>query len=589
MYIGNLPEDTTPSSQGYVVYSEDGVHLSKMKKEDFIKGIGKGTGMMYWDEGDGETVMDGTKIVYPRQVKGSLYSYGTEDGDAYWTALYPPTYWGGMYTGSEERNVIEICKDVGEGKEEIFAISNRGAIRMKSFDIGTVNAKQYYYIMENGDLVSLDDFFMRKYVIGLGLNTRTVQGETHLFSTGVRRLVGGYVESPYVSEVTDDGDLILNTYGGVKCMNDGIGNVMLGFVGNIAEHALYRAGSVPIIYQTLFSKDSNGTFQSLSTTYGMDSANSADFDIDFIYYYDGDEDVTTTADSTKVYSSHREIDINSMYGLSLNDGPVYLVGTYKANGYFNLDSTFLTQTLPSTQDGKIYIFLGNMKDDILDFQSTRKKYWYVDGAIREYAYAVLPPTMATDFVVKNGASTTSIVSSNGSVNLEIGSGIMSTTSTDQSGNIWLNLSASSGVSNLPYIPMNGTSSITNTDYKELTGLSGGPNYVYLLDIRVIIPNPVVGTRYEAMLAITESSGQAVSSSMLPYDRGTQGGYFKDTAVASSSTEPVVLAMSGFFRNNSYYIPSGEHICLAVKQDTAATTSVNYILNATQINTYGASN
>ena len=116
MYIGNLPEDTTPSSQGYVVYSEDGVHLSKMKKEDFIKGIGKGTGMMYWDEGDGETVMDGTKIIYPRQVKGALYSYGTEDGDAYWTALYPPTYWGGMYTGSEERNVIEICKDVGEGK-----------------------------------------------------------------------------------------------------------------------------------------------------------------------------------------------------------------------------------------------------------------------------------------------------------------------------------------------------------------------------------------------------------------------------------------------------------------------------------------
>lgn len=47
MLIGNLPEDTSISEDGYVIYSEDGTHLSKMK----IKNLnGGGAGLKYWKE-----------------------------------------------------------------------------------------------------------------------------------------------------------------------------------------------------------------------------------------------------------------------------------------------------------------------------------------------------------------------------------------------------------------------------------------------------------------------------------------------------------------------------------------------------------
>lgn len=47
MLIGNLPEDTSISNDGYVIYSEDGSHLSKMK----IKNLnGGGAGLKYWKE-----------------------------------------------------------------------------------------------------------------------------------------------------------------------------------------------------------------------------------------------------------------------------------------------------------------------------------------------------------------------------------------------------------------------------------------------------------------------------------------------------------------------------------------------------------
>lgn len=49
MLIGNLPEDTSISDNGYVLYSEDGQHCSKMS----IKNLnGGGAGLKYWKETD---------------------------------------------------------------------------------------------------------------------------------------------------------------------------------------------------------------------------------------------------------------------------------------------------------------------------------------------------------------------------------------------------------------------------------------------------------------------------------------------------------------------------------------------------------
>ena len=66
--------------------------------------------------------------------------------------------------------------------------------------------------------------------------------------------------------------------------------------------------------------------------------------------------------------------------------PVYLVGTIGSDGLFYLDSTkWWTQTLPSTADGKVYIYLGEAFDYYRMILTEEKPmYRYLNGAVREY-------------------------------------------------------------------------------------------------------------------------------------------------------------------------------------------------------------
>lgn len=66
--------------------------------------------------------------------------------------------------------------------------------------------------------------------------------------------------------------------------------------------------------------------------------------------------------------------------------PVYLVGTLNASdGLFYLDTTWWTQTLPSSEDGKLYIYLGDAYDYYrMTFRIHHPIYHYLNGMIREY-------------------------------------------------------------------------------------------------------------------------------------------------------------------------------------------------------------
>lgn len=65
--------------------------------------------------------------------------------------------------------------------------------------------------------------------------------------------------------------------------------------------------------------------------------------------------------------------------------PVYLVGTLNASdGLFYLDTTWWTQTLPSSEDGKLYIYLGDAYDYYrMTFRIHHPIYHYANGKIRE--------------------------------------------------------------------------------------------------------------------------------------------------------------------------------------------------------------
>jgi hypothetical protein len=70
---------------------------------------------------------------------------------------------------------------------------------------------------------------------------------------------------------------------------------------------------------------------------------------------------------------------------------VYLVGTINSSGNFVLDNTtltsWLTQTLPTTDDGKVYVYLGIMNNTTTAFRLdiVHTIYQYKDGALRTYA------------------------------------------------------------------------------------------------------------------------------------------------------------------------------------------------------------
>ena len=88
-----------------------------------------------------------------------------------------------------------------------------------------------------------------------------------------------------------------------------------------------------------------------------------------------------------IYSFKRRIDFrySSNCGTTLTAGkPVYLVGKVN-NGYFALDDTWWTQTLPTSDDGKVYVLIGGAYNTYLvDLYENNEWYWFKGGSVRPY-------------------------------------------------------------------------------------------------------------------------------------------------------------------------------------------------------------
>lgn len=80
-----------------------------------------------------------------------------------------------------------------------------------------------------------------------------------------------------------------------------------------------------------------------------------------------------------------------LYGTFTQYSDVYLVGTV-VNGYFYMSATgYWTHTLPTIDDGKVYIYLGYMSTTtIIRITLQHPIYWYKNGSLRLY-----PDTGAT--------------------------------------------------------------------------------------------------------------------------------------------------------------------------------------------------
>lgn len=119
-----------------------------------------------------------------------------------------------------------------------------------------------------------------------------------------------------------------------------------------------------------------------------------------ILYYESSADIGVNADSGG-YSLYESLYTGTMEYWSNRSTsawatayrPFYLVGTMNSSGAFILDNSsytsFLTQNLPTTADGKIYIQVGIMNNtsDAFRLNVDHPMYEYVDGKIRLYSSA----------------------------------------------------------------------------------------------------------------------------------------------------------------------------------------------------------
>ena len=115
-----------------------------------------------------------------------------------------------------------------------------------------------------------------------------------------------------------------------------------------------------------------------------------------IYYYNTTT-TRTTSQNLDNATLYRQVlaDLRYSFNITNESGkcltssqPVYIVATPQTNGMAKLASPALTQSLPSTEDGKIYIYIGQAYPDTYPYRCElplyHPIYWYKNGAIRQY-------------------------------------------------------------------------------------------------------------------------------------------------------------------------------------------------------------
>lgn len=161
----------------------------------------------------------------------------------------------------------------------------------------------------------------------------------------------------------------------------------------------FKAGANKVFPYTIIMQCSDGRWESIvtsSSTGTSKARNTHGFrlgQIALMYANATYAENATIGDNT-VYEEKSDL-IDHRYSFNTaNDStsgttslkPVYLVGALNtSDGLFYLDATWWTQTLPTTADGKLYIYLGDAYDYYrMTFRIHHPVYCYKNGMIREF-------------------------------------------------------------------------------------------------------------------------------------------------------------------------------------------------------------
>ena len=158
-------------------------------------------------------------------------------------------------------------------------------------------------------------------------------------------------------------------------------------------------GAVGIGRYSLFMEASDGTYQSITSTFNSNGTshvkNTAKFKLGRVYYSNRGSDIAAnnSTDTTNSWQDQQTSLVDLRYSTNCGQTlvarePVYLVGTVGTDGYFTLADIWWTQTEPTSEDGKVYIYLGQVYNDTnpyrVAFEIENPAYWYKNGGFRLY-------------------------------------------------------------------------------------------------------------------------------------------------------------------------------------------------------------
>lgn len=160
----------------------------------------------------------------------------------------------------------------------------------------------------------------------------------------------------------------------------------------------FKAGANKIFPYTIIMQCSDGRWESIvtsSSTGTSKARNTHGFRLGQIalMYANATYNENATVGDNTVWEHAELIDHRYSFNTA-NDStngttavkPVYLVGAINSSdGLFYLDATWWTQTLPTTANGKLYIYLGDAFDYYrMSVRFCHPIYWYTNGMIREF-------------------------------------------------------------------------------------------------------------------------------------------------------------------------------------------------------------
>lgn len=387
----------------------------------------------------------------------------------------------------------------------------------------------------------------------------------------------------------------------------------------VDSNKVRRAGTQTIRGNCLIMRDNTGAYQSIRLTGSGSWANqgntSAKFRPENIYYCTRAVEAGTTISDdvnayvSPLYSSHKHIYYSDVSGWSTpytyySGKPLYLVGTIDSDGWFSVVSMmydnrarrygYMTQDLPTSDDGLYYIYLGHFVYDggtysYFELEENHPIYYYKYGRINEYRYR---PQDLNDFVIYETPQSTpvSVVTNRGEVDLRFGSAFNNTWD-DTTGMLTIGY-LKRALPKLPLTPLiiNEETAVTNIapssyvkacDVEELLIDSTDYTTAYYIDFNVIFRTtdgtPMTDGTFEAMLSW--SANPNYGQDWVDGTAGEPLGYFKAKRVYAPNENEIVLKMKGYFKRSAYR--GAQYPYIVVKHTCSTNMDVGYSITGYQ--------